>query len=180
MPSHYECLSDLDIQIIQFTTISNGYTNLKEILDTNFELGSLLLQNGSNKAATKPHIVLATNIPVALTVKPTHNNNEGCTQSCPENKKQQNNLENINIKPGEKQSIGSQNAKKPQEKRQALKRKQTTNKSAEKCDSVECKKKRTTKSKPITTSTTNEHLPALSLHRQAVRSSPVSVVETKV
>ena len=192
MPSHYDCLSELDIQIIQFNTIASGYTNLNEILDTNFELGSLLLDNEPNKKdifgkydkgrmlVTCPQ-VKAENDTTGIFA---HRQKEMSIKIEENAESKQATKENLN-KENSKQSCHnrencrSQNKKvSQQQKQQIVKRKNTT--PVETCSAVDCKRKRSQKNKTATT-TSKEQLPVLSLHRQAVvRSSPRSTCKSKV
>ena len=191
MPSHYDCLSELDIQIIQFNTIASGYTNLKEILDTNFELGSLLLDNEPNKkdifgkfdtgrtSVLYPQVKMENDTTTIIA-----NHQKEMSVKIQENMEyKQVDKENFNKKENTKhnhEKDKNQNKKVTQQQRQQiLKRKNTS--PAETCSSVDCKRKRGQKNKTTTPTTTKEHLPVLSLHRQAaVRSSPRSTCKSKV
>ena len=190
MPSHYDCLSELDIQIIQFTTITNGYTNLKELLDTNFELGSLLLENESKAAAGKtdkgetlstfPLIKVENDMnSVAILHKEMTikiEENVGSKQrSINKDMRKENSKRISNNLDSQHGYINQKKIALQQETYQSLKRKSPT----ENCSSAECKRKRNQKIK-VTPATTKEHLPVLSLHRQASRSSPRSTCKTKV
>jgi len=191
MPSHYDCLSELDIQIIQFNTIASGYTNLNEILDTNFELGSLLLDNEPNKKdifgkydkgrmlVTYPQVKVENDTTGTI----AHHQKEMSIKIEENAERKQVTKENLNKENSKPFCHNHENCRNQsqkvfqQQKQQILKRKNTT--PVETCSTVDCKRKRSQKNKK-TAASTKEHLPVLSLHRQAaVRSSPRSTCKSK-